>query len=363
MGIIIDHEARRHSIIVKAIQLFAEQGYDGVTYQKIADSCGIARTTLYKYFHNKRQIFTYAIWEASTISNQVFAYILNPKDSVVVRLDRLLEAVLKMLFQRHLMMIVVLDYLLAVQRTGKNLKRNIERHTVTFKRILLRLILEGVRKGELECKDPGAAVELLYTQLESTILRLTISQNANYDEALKRIRQVLELFQKKSLLLLFAFLLSPFAQGGDDVKYQPKSYKASKELKNATYQSKNYESTVQPTRTQPLHESKTFEAKKLASTTAVTSTPLESLTPFQGNTTVEEKQVESKKYVPGETDYPSTIMADPSFAGQEKKSFIAATNASPYIVTERPKTRDPMLEPRQGIKAPEEAPTEKDASK
>jgi AcrR family transcriptional regulator len=154
MGIIIDHEARRHAIIVKAIQLFAEQGYDGVTYQKIADSCGIARTTLYKYFHNKRQIFNYAIWEASAISNQVFAYILNPKDSATVRLDRLMEAILKMLFERHLMMTVVLDYLLAIQRTGRNLKRNISRHTVIFKRLLLHLILEGMRKGELNCKDP-----------------------------------------------------------------------------------------------------------------------------------------------------------------------------------------------------------------
>jgi len=197
MGIIIDHEARRHEIIVKAIQLFAEQGYDGVTYQKIADSCGIARTTLYKYFHNKRQIFTYAIWEASTISNQVFAYILNPKDSATVRLERLLEAVLKMLFERHLMMIVVLDYLLAIQRTGRNLKRNISRHTITFKRLLLHLILEGKRKGELDCNNPGAAVELIYTQLEATILRLTISQNANYDESLALIHQILELFKKK----------------------------------------------------------------------------------------------------------------------------------------------------------------------
>lgn len=197
MGIVIDHEARRRSIIGKAIQLFAEQGYDGVTYQKIADSCGIARTTLYKYFHNKRQIFTYAIWEASTISNQVFAYILNPKDSVTVRLDRLMETVLKMLFQRHLMMTVILDYLLAVQRTGRNLKRNIERHTIIFKRILLRLIIEGIRKGELDCKDPRLAVELLYTQLESTILRLTISQNADYDESLWRIRQLLDMFKKK----------------------------------------------------------------------------------------------------------------------------------------------------------------------
>lgn len=199
MGIIIDHEARRQAIIVKAIQLFAEQGYDGVTYQKIADSCGIARTTLYKYFHNKRQIFTYAIWEASTISNQVFAYILNPKDSAIVRLERLLEAVLKMLFERHLMMTVVLDYLLAVQRTGRNLRRNISRHTITFKRLLLHLILEGMQKGELSCTRPRDAVEVFYTQLESVILRLTISQNADYDESLALIRHVLDLYRTKSV--------------------------------------------------------------------------------------------------------------------------------------------------------------------
>ena len=61
MGIVIDHEARRRSIIAKSIRLFSEQGYDGVTYQKIADSCAFARTTLYKYFRNKREIFSTAI--------------------------------------------------------------------------------------------------------------------------------------------------------------------------------------------------------------------------------------------------------------------------------------------------------------
>jgi hypothetical protein len=53
-----------------------------------------------------------------------------------------------------------------------------------------------MRKGELNCKDPRTAVELLYTQLEATILRLTISQNANYDESLALIRHVLALYKK-----------------------------------------------------------------------------------------------------------------------------------------------------------------------
>ena len=197
MGIVIDHEARRYAIITKSIQLFAEFGYDGVTYQKIADSCGIARTTLYKYFRNKRQIFNYAIWEAARISTQRFRQILNPQDNAFTRLDRLMHEVLTLLFERNVMMTVILDYLLAAQRTGENVERNIRRHTAVFKRILHRLILEGMRTGELRRMNTRLAVDLLYTHLEAAVLRLTVSQNADYDELSVLIRQVLQLLKRK----------------------------------------------------------------------------------------------------------------------------------------------------------------------
>ena len=37
-------------ILDRSLQLFAEQGYQSVTFQKIADRCGLSRTILYKYF-------------------------------------------------------------------------------------------------------------------------------------------------------------------------------------------------------------------------------------------------------------------------------------------------------------------------
>ena len=197
MGIVIDHEARRYAIITKSIQLFAEHGYDGVTYQKIADGCGIARTTLYKYFRSKRQIFNYAVGQASRISNQRFKLILNPEDTAFTRLDRLMQAVLTLLFERSVMMTVILDYLLAAQRAGTNVERSIRLHTVTFKRILHRLVVEGMRTGELERMSTRLAVELLYSQLEAAILRLTISQNANHEELSALICQVLRLLRRK----------------------------------------------------------------------------------------------------------------------------------------------------------------------
>ena len=192
MGIVIDHEARRRAIVSKSIQLFAEQGYDGVTYQKIADGCGIARTTLYKYFHSKRQIFNTAIWEVANLLSSRFAEILNPREAVITRLDRLLHAVLQLLFEQRVILTVILDYILAAQRSGQTLQRIIASHTVGLRRILHRLVVEGVRKGEIRSVNTRLTTELLYAELEAAILRLTVSQNADYNELSALLHQTIE---------------------------------------------------------------------------------------------------------------------------------------------------------------------------
>ncbi len=191
MGIIIDHEARKRDIIAKAINLFAEQGYNGVTYQKIADNCNIARTTLYKYFRNKREIFSTAIWEVSNLMIDSYAEILPSKTSVVDRLNRVVHAVLRLLFENRVILTVILDYVLATQRGGHSMKRTIIRHTIGLRRILHQLVTEGVRTGELRKINTTLATGLIYSQLEAAVLRITVSQNANYEEISAMLRQTI----------------------------------------------------------------------------------------------------------------------------------------------------------------------------
>ena len=61
MSIIVEHDKRRQEILQNALEVFIDEGYEDVTFQKIADRCGITRTTLYIYFKNKREIFTWSI--------------------------------------------------------------------------------------------------------------------------------------------------------------------------------------------------------------------------------------------------------------------------------------------------------------
>ena len=63
MAIVVEHDKRKHEILQKSLDVFVEEGYEDATFQKIADRCGITRTTLYIYFENKHEIFLGSIKE------------------------------------------------------------------------------------------------------------------------------------------------------------------------------------------------------------------------------------------------------------------------------------------------------------
>lgn len=152
------------------------------------------------------------------------------------------------------------------------------------------------------------------------------------------------------------------ASGKDDTTFKPREYVPAKSLKTNTYQPKTYAPKPQ-TSTLKTAEAKPTEFKTLSGAHPLPASPMEPVTPFQGKAPEDQKKLESKPYTPAEIDHPSTITADKSFVEQEKKSFLVSSNNSPFVVTERPKERNPLLEPRQGIKAPEENPPAKDATK
>ena len=52
-----DIEVRKQQILEKASELFLEKGYAGVGIDDIANSCGIVRGTVLRYFHSKKELY------------------------------------------------------------------------------------------------------------------------------------------------------------------------------------------------------------------------------------------------------------------------------------------------------------------
>ena len=184
MSIVVEHEKRRREILEKALDVFMDEGYEDVTFQKIADRCRITRTTLYIYFKNKREIFNFSIKQLlQGIENDITSIKKERQMSYSERLIRVMTIILEGLEQNRRLLSVVLDYLIYASKGDYDPGYRVRRRTVRLRHIMSTLIIEGIKAGEfiksLNIKD---ANELLYGFIETAALRLTILRNSSVAE-------------------------------------------------------------------------------------------------------------------------------------------------------------------------------------
>lgn len=193
MTMTIDHQQRRNMILERAFALFAEEGYSGVTYQKIADRCDISRTAIYKYFQNKEQIFTYAVKLATGNLNTMVEKILDRREwTSLEKIVRILHLTVRMLEDNQVFLTVVLDYVLTQKQSGKDVKRKVRRHTFGMKFLLAKLLREAITAGELTVRNVETAASHLYGILESYVLNLTVTEILDAKDCIELIDQYLE---------------------------------------------------------------------------------------------------------------------------------------------------------------------------
>ncbi len=184
MAIVIEHEKRRHEILQKALDVFVEEGYEDVTFQKIADRCGITRTTLYIYFKNKREIFLWSIKQFTEGLEVVLVNIVKDTSlSAEECLRRMLMEIVTDCEASKKLFWVLLSYLLQLQKSGGDPDERVRRRMIRLRRLMNSVIIRGIRNGEFKPINVHKANELLYGLIESAIFRLAVLGRDNIDDA------------------------------------------------------------------------------------------------------------------------------------------------------------------------------------
>jgi AcrR family transcriptional regulator len=155
-----------------------------VTYQQIADAKGLGRTTLYKYFKNKREIFDKALKMlveelGVDFENGVKEH---PDLSVVEKIRLIMMQLIDMMFTSPQLMQTVEEYLIGLRRSGEPTSKRVRLHTIGFYRVLARLVREGINNGELRQMDCLMATEELYALLETVTLRITLLESVKREQ-------------------------------------------------------------------------------------------------------------------------------------------------------------------------------------
>jgi AcrR family transcriptional regulator len=193
MSIVVEHEKRRREILEKALDVFMDEGFEDATFQKIADRCGITRTTLYIYFKNKKEIFNYSIKQLLTnVETRIQKIRANASLGSADKIRAVLLDIIGQLEENRRLLLVILNYLLYLSKSDSNPETRVRRRTLKLRHILATMVIEGVRAGELTPVNVRTADDLLYGLLETAIFRLVVLKR----DTVKDLRQAVELTVK-----------------------------------------------------------------------------------------------------------------------------------------------------------------------
>lgn len=175
MAIVVEHDKRRAEILKKSLEVFVEEGYDDVTFQKIADRCGITRTTLYIYFKNKREIFLWSIKQLTgNIELKIREVITDKAITATSALRQMLDIIVGACEENRELFSVLLSYLLNLSKTGGDPSERVRRRLVRLQHLLSTIIIKGVKNGEFKQVNVKSANEMLYGLIQSAIFRLSV---------------------------------------------------------------------------------------------------------------------------------------------------------------------------------------------
>jgi len=164
------------------------------------------------------------------------------------------------------------------------------------------------------------------------------------------------MMMRKTLFIapLCACAIAARCADNDETKFKPQFYKPGKETRAKAYVEKPYTVPEKapakmaggaPLAPAPVRQP---EVKPLVSKEASGGKPLEAAPPLQGD-----PFSQWDPFTPGDKlSYPSTIRPSKT-AVAERRPFVVTTNRvknAVFVPAEKPKEKNPILEPRQGIK-------------
>jgi len=190
---IVDYKRRRIEIAAKAVPVFAQDGFHDANLSKIAELCGFGRTTIYKYFKDKDEIFLFVLDgifdRLDSAAESVLAdAAMSPADKV----EALLDSMLRDSLEDRNRMLIVLDLLLRLRRDEPGLAAGIRGRLVKLQGYYATVLRQGMESGQLRKGDASSLAFVLFSLVESFVLQYSLFDTFSYEKAMSATRCLLE---------------------------------------------------------------------------------------------------------------------------------------------------------------------------
>lgn len=170
----------KESIEKAAVKLFTEKGFYETTVAEIMRKAKLGTGTFYNYYQSKEDLVNSVIGEKISHAGQAIELAMKESVTASDKVTRILLAMGKFFEEYRSLIVTVIQ----LSRTGLSMTGP-ESYGATIREILLNVIKEGQRNGELNPNVPAnVIVECLYSILESAVFSsdsaMTLTENLSY---------------------------------------------------------------------------------------------------------------------------------------------------------------------------------------
>ena len=196
MAIVVEHDKRKQEILQKSLDVFIEEGYEDATFQKIADRCGITRTTLYIYFKNKHEIFLGSIKELLAELEISLKKIMNTSSlNAELSLRKVLSTLADSIESNKKLFSVLLNYLMQLKKAGVDTNERVLRRVIRLRHLLSTILIKGIQSKEFKEINVKDINDTLYGLLESAIFRIAVLNKDDVADVRAALNTTVDLFK------------------------------------------------------------------------------------------------------------------------------------------------------------------------
>jgi len=169
---------RREQIVRATIRCLAREGYTRLTMKKVAREAGVSQGILHYYFADKRAMLVATLTTVSRdLDRRVAAAQSRTTRDPAARLRALVRACLEVAVRRPEFWVVFLEFWGEMVHDRRLREVNAEVYART-RRLIGRLITEGVRAGRFRAVDPERAAAVVLGLVDGVSLQLTFDPRA-----------------------------------------------------------------------------------------------------------------------------------------------------------------------------------------
>jgi len=190
---IVDYDARRHEIAQKTVSVLVRDGFRELKLGKVADLCGIGRTTIYQYFRNIGQIIDFALADVfRKLDAEINAVAGDQGIRPTDKLLRVMDYLERFAIMEKEPMILVLDFLLHPNREMPGVGFNVQEHVRALRVGLERVLAVGIEAGEIKPVDPKSMAFTLFSFVEAATVHSALYDNISLENTLRDMRILME---------------------------------------------------------------------------------------------------------------------------------------------------------------------------